>query len=676
MSQIFVPSVSLNQQQAIAQNNAQVNVSIPNQISPQNSLQDINSVFSTLEKRLGTIDSMQLQAESLRLRDDFQQRLSENRDLLLQKRGKAALDFKQEYEQLNAKAYQEVSNSVEDYRVRGIVKNAFDHTLSTYQDGANSYLSQQTAQLALDQAKASVQNASSNLIDQTVAGTPQQKQEALKQLNDETDHLTYLAGGDPNGEDGKFARQQNHDAVAKGIVSHYIKHEAYTAGDDYLASIGNHLTSATRLELADDLYLARQKSVSLSASSVSGQLPNRASWVKQTASDLFNQGLQEATDEQRADPIFVQALQANCIAKANSSFDDLQKRYTSMQNTDAAMEISASKAYAYAVQNNSVLGSDVPLSQGVQDNPTDVLSRLPKELQNYFVQKHGGVDQANAYLLNSVLPADGLLAGYEAYNGYLAHPEKLRSQYKSLKDLRAGLVAQGMGLPLINKLEDAYNNANKDFETKQNANIVAAAIQNEDFMKGALSDRKAVDADPKLQALDFSVSNRAQQILIDLHKAYPKMTDSELISQLTFELENDATVKNEFVQSNNISEKLDNLRGFNDQLSKYSLPFLHAVKNFYPNEFAAAIAGDIYTGAAQIENLAVKCLKNDKFKKAYSMLPEVFDADSYLRWSKVQEEEADNSVFSQDLAAGLTLEEQNTLKNSSIDPAKKRRNEE
>lgn len=671
MGQVFVPSVGLNQQQALAQNTAQVNTKIVNQVQPVDSLKGLFKLFDTTEKRLDTLDKLQMQAEAQELRDDLQQRLSANRDELLQKKGKAALDFKKEYEDLNTKAYQEVSNKVQDPRIRSTLKVDFDHTLAAYQAGSNSYLSQQTAQLALNQAKASVQNSSNNVIDQTVSGTPQQQKESLSQLDTDQDHLTYLTGGDPNGVDGKVARQQAHDEIAKGVVNHYIDHDAFSAGDAYLASISKRLNTATRVALEDDLYLARQKYAGASgAGGKVSNLPNRSSWVKTTAENIFNADMAAATDEQRNDPLFVNAIRSSALARANNSFEKMQKRVKATEDFNTSVDLAASDAYAYSQKYGTILGTNEKISYEVASDPTNILGRLPKQLQQAYLQRfNGDVDKANENLATIIMPPD-LLGNYDKYKDYLANPEMLRARYSNERALKLGLQQEGLGLPLISKLAEIWNKQQKDYQTKQDANIVKSAIHDPSFQKGILADDKKVNADPRLQTLDYAVSNRAQVLLQQLRESDPNLNEFDLISRLSNQLENDQSIKFMFAHSAQIDEKIDTLRAFDERLSKYSKPFLRAVQATFPNDFGIAMAQDVYAGMELIDNLAVTCLKNDAFKKKYSHLEEVQDADSYITWSNAQKQE--QTPFAQDLASILDPDEYKKFKESQREPTDNR----
>lgn len=629
MAQVFVPTVGITgRSQTTAQQGAQVNTAIPQQLNPLNDLKYFNQIADTVAKGFNQWDQLEMRANLQKAQDDLQTQYSANRDELLTRKGKAALDYKNIYEQNNKKINQNALNNITDPRLRGLVKDYADQTQAQYQISANGYFKQETARMSLNQAKASVASATGNYIDQMSVGTPDQQKTAEQQFDIALRIQQYLEGVDPNGVDGKMGRISAKDEIMEAINNHHIAHKTFNTARAVLDYFKNKTTSAAWLKASDKLYLAEQQESSVSSAAANGwQLGNKTQWVKTRAEDLFNTWLNSATDEERNNPQVVAIRRSECIRKANQAYDEMANQVDALSNTDAAFKMDVSQKIAYAKQNGMIFGTQEKIDPNVLSDPNQILKLLPEDTQHALLAQKGTVQEATKFVIENAEPLGGSLAGIDIVRRAQSDPTFF-NQFATEKDLQAHLYKNGVGAQDSAEIVKLFNSDERVKGLNNRINDVLDRTISE-INPDLLNKKKLKEGSNTL--IERQYREKGKQIAQDLLKANPNITDDDLIVNVFQRLITDHSVTQKVEDLKNIDDRVDAARQFDEKLNSYSPELIDAIKKFDPNGIAAAVSGDTITQAERLSLTIKNALKNERFLKAYPNIPEVQDATSYKK---------------------------------------------
>lgn len=643
MSQVFVPTVGISgSSQATAQQGAQVNTAIPQQLNPLNDLKYFNQISDTVAKGFNQWDQLEMRANLQKAQDDLQTQYSANRDELFTRKGKAALDYKNVYEQNNKKITQNALNNVTDPRLRGLVKDYADQTQAQYQISANGYFKQETARMGLNQAQASVASAAGNYIDQLSAGTPEQQKTAEQQFDIALRIEQYYEGIDPNGVDGKMGRITAKDEIMEAINNHNIAHKTFANARAALDYFKNKTTSAAWLKASDKLYLAEQKENGTSSAAANGyKLGNKPQWVKTRADDLFNAWYANATKEERDDAQIVGIKRQDCILKANQAYDEMANQVDALSNTDAAFKNLVSQQIAYAQQSGMIFGTNVRIDPNVLSDPNRALDLLPDDTKHALLAQKGTVKEATKFLIDNAEPLGGSLAGIDIVNRANSDPTFF-DQFPTEQGLRAYLHKNGVGIKDSSEIIKLYNSDDrvKALNTRI-TNVLNRTIMgiNPDLLveKELKKGSNALIAD--------LYRKKGKQVVQDLLKANPNINDDDLIVQVFDSLKTDRTLMQQAEDLNNIDDRLKAVGQFNEEIENLSPELKEAVIKYDPMGVSAAMAGDTISSAERFMQCVNNALKNDHFLKAYPNIDEVKEALAYKRKSADEVKRFKNSPY-------------------------------
>ena len=637
MAQVFVPTVGISgSSQATAQQGAQVNTAIPQQLNPLNDLKYFNQITDTVAKGFNQWDQLEMRANLQKAQDDLQTQYSANRDDLFTRKGKAALDYKNVYEQNNKKITQNALNNVTDPRLRGLVKDYADQTQAQYQISANGYFKQETARMGLNQAQASVASAAGNYIDQMSAGTPEQQKTAEQQFDIALRIQQYLEGIDPNGVDGKMGRITAKDEIMEAINNHNIAHKTFLTAKSALDYFKGKTTSAAWLKASDKLYLAEQKENGTSSAAANGyKLGNKPQWVKTRAEDLFNAWYANATKEERDNAQIVGIKRQDCILKANQAYDEMANQVDALSNTDAAFKNLVSQQIAYAQQRGMIFGTNVRIDPNVLSDPNRALDLLPDDTKHALLAQKGTVKEATKFLIDNAEPLGGSLAGIDIVNRANSDPTFF-DQFPTEQGLRAYLYKNGVGIKDSSEIIKLYNS--DDRVKALNTRIADVVNYSIGSINSALVDKKKLKEGANA-LIAARYREKGEQVARDILQANPNINDDDLIVQVFDSLKTDRALTQRVENLNNLGDRIKALGQFNEEIENLSPELRDAVIKYDPMGVSAAMAGDTISSSERFMQCVNNALKNDRFLKAYPNIDEVKEAQAYKRLTAERAEE-------------------------------------
>lgn len=632
MAQVFVPSVGLNLQQGQASQGARVDTSIPMQVNPADNLKPLDKLLDTVSNDLGKWDTMNVQRDALENFDNLQQQLSANRDEFFNKKGKEAIDFAKTYEKNNKDTFAKAMDNISDFRVRNAVHENAKRMYDGYVNNGNTYLAQQTAAANLNQAKATLQNAANNYIDQHVNGDPQQQTDADAQFIYAINNHAKLTGIDPNGIDGEEERKKNYDAIYEAMNKHYLSHKAFSTANQVLDAAKAKMNYQTYLEEKDKIYLKEEAEKTLNAASAgSFKLPDRASWVKVRAEDIVNA---EEADIQKTNPDLLkqnpnwrQERMQYALFQANKQFDDLELKNKAASDTDSAMNGMVATAYNTATATGKVWsanGQGAAIPASVLNDPTNVLGRLPTEMQQHAIAKYGTAEKANEELYKYVLPPQSITAGngIQMVADFKRDPTGFYDNYHSETELRADLFRNGVGAQDTQDIIKGYTSEQAKKEQVQINNIEKDVIAFGGF-PSELADDKKLKQDYTLNRKRDVINKKTAQVYRDLKKINPSLSELDLSPKVIATVMADKQLKEDLTAIDNLKNKTSAFQEFSETLASYDKNLLDAVQAFDPRGFEACFTGDPVVGANRLEKLVESSLANKNFQNAHSGMAEV-----------------------------------------------------
>lgn len=632
MAQVFVPSVGLNLQQGQASRGARIDTSIPMQVNPTDSLKPLNKLLDTVSNDLGKWDTMNVQRDALESFDNLQQQLSANRDEFLNKKGKEAIDFAKTYEKNNKDTFAKAMDNISDFRVRNAVHENAKRMYDGYVNNGNTYLAQQTAAANLNQAKATLQNAANNYIDQHVNGDPQQQADANAQFIYAINNHAKLTGIDPDGIDGEQERKKNYDAIYEAMNKHYLSHKAFVTANQTLDAAKAKMNYQTYLKEKDKIYLKEEAEKTLNAASGSSfKLPDRASWVKVRAEDMVNAEeadiLKTNPDLIKQNPNWRQERMQYALFQANKQFDDLELKNKAASDTDSAMNNMVSTAYNYATANGKVWsanGQGATVSADVLNDPTNVLGRLPAEIQQHAIAKYGTAQKANEELYKLVLPPQSVTAGngVQMVADFQRDPTGFYDKYHSETELRADLFRNGVGADDTQAIVKAYTSEQAKEEQVQINNIEKDVISLGGFSSD-LADDKKIKADHMLARKREVLNKAVAKSYRALKKINPNLSELDLTPKVVATVLADKQIQEKMTAIDNLADKTDAYREFSETLNSYDKSLLDAVQAFDPRGYEACFTGDPVVGANRLEKLIETTTANKNFQNRHPQMKEV-----------------------------------------------------
>lgn len=650
MAQVFVPSVGLNLQQGVSQQGARIDTGLSSQINPLDNLKPLNNRLDAISKDLNQWDQMNVQREALERFDNLQQELTANRDLFLTKKGQEAIDYAKTYQQKAKDIYAKSMDNVTDFRVRNTMHANAKRMFDGYVTSGNTYLQEQTAQANVNQVKAALEHASNNYIEQRTNGVKAQQDDAELQFNLAIDNYSMLLGINPNGDDGKLARQEHYDTINQALNKHYIAHKAYNTANQSLDAAQAKMNYKTYLEEKDKIYLAQQSDATVNKASKNGfKLPDKSSWILQTATDIVNS---EEVALQNTNPNYLKEhpnwrAERMEIAKllAHQQYNEMELKVKGLSDNDAALKSAVSVAYNQAQQTGKVYSlsnggqSGGQITSKVMDNPYDVVGRLDPQLRGIVMGKYGSIEEANKELVKHIAPAGGVSSGnaIQVVMDAQRNPDAFYGQFANETQLRAHLFRNGVGYQDMQNIVTAYNSEQAKREQTDIANVTKYVIDKSD--NAELNKDKDVKANPVLAQKKEVFVQYVRQRVRDYKQANPNMSMLDIQSRIAVDAKRDPLIQDKLKAIDDLEDKRETYASFNDELNKYSVELRKAVQAFYGADLESCFTGDYAVGSARLKKMIENALENKNFQNAYSYLPEVKEQTTYETYKEQQKQE-------------------------------------